>query len=252
LRRKDRPRILKERPIRSFLSERTTLILEKPLLVRKEEGSVEATGRHRSVFGLTRESRPEPLKGVRGFVARARPEQIGLQKPHTHLSYEGQSKLDYCVECLSKHSQAGSVLMREAVQRAEAGSPSDPGVLEKVRGAVKELVGFEDDSDTVKNERISGLNTAARELRKLIYLKRAEIGGASLGDLREIKGMMDKLVDATYTVRTSEECIGCTVEELCGGNLECVTFVERAAKSVKDPAEFRKILEQARAKYGRG
>jgi len=229
LRRKDRPRILKERPIRSFLGERPTLILEKPLLDRE---------------------RRSPSK--EGLVARARPEQTGLQKSHTHLSYEGQSKLDYCVECLSKHSQAGSVLMREAVQRAEAGSPSDPGVLEKVRGAVKELVGFEDDSDTVKNEKVSTLNSLSRTLRKFIYAKKAEIGGASLADLREIKDMVDKLVDATYTVRTSEECIGCTAETLCGGNLECVEFIERAAKSVKDPEEFRKILKEAREKYRRG
>ena len=181
-----------------------------------------------------------------GFVPKTKP------KPHTHLSYEGQSKVDYCQECLSKHGQTAKVLMREALQRAKAGSPSDSGVLEKVRGAVEELVGFEDDSDTVENEKVSTLNSAARDLRKLIYAKGAEVGTANLEDLREIKGMIDKLVDVTYQVRASEECVGCTVEELCGGNLECVEFIEKAAKTVKDPAEFRKILRQAREKYRRG
>ena len=179
-------------------------------------------------------------------MARATP------KSHTHLSYEGQSKLDYCIECCTKHGQTSSVLMREAIQRAEAGSPSDLGVQEKVRGAVKELTGFEDDSDTVKNEEVSVLNSAARDLRKLIYESKAEVGGATLEDLREIKGMVDQLVDASYKVRSSEECIGCTVEELCGGDLACVEFVEKAAKSVKDPKEFESVIREAREKYRRG
>ena len=183
---------------------------------------------------------------ISGFVARARP------KSHTHLSYEGQTGLDYCVECLSKHGQTAKVLMREAIQRAQVGSPSDLGVLEKVRGAVEELVGFEDDSDTVKNEKVSTLNNLSRTLRKLIYAKKAEIGGGSLEDLREIKDMLDKLVDVTYQVRASEECIGCTVEELCGGDIACVEFVEKAAANIKDPSEFEKIIREAREKYRRG
>jgi len=177
-------------------------------------------------------------------------------KPHEHLSYEGQSELDYCIECAVKHSQTAKVLMREAIQRAQAGSPSDKGVQEKVRGVVEELVGMEDDTGSramyVANEKISTLNKSARILRKYIYGKGAEVGTATIVDLREIKDMIDKLVDVTYQVRESEQCIGCTVEDLCGGNLECVEFVENAAKNVKDPEEFRKILNQAREKYKRG
>ena len=237
---KDRPKILKERPIRSFLRERSTLIIDRPLL-----GSHKASSKEEPIEAR-RSRRPEPPKEVSGFVARARP------KSHTHLSYEGQSKLDYCVECCSKHSQTAKVLMREAIQRAQVGSPSDLGVLEKVRGAVEELVGFEDDSDTVKNEKVSTLNNLSRTLRKLIYAKKAEIGGGSLEDLREIKDMLDKLVDVTYQVRASEECLGCTVEELCGGDLACVEFVEKAAANIKDPSEFQRIIRQAREKYRRG
>ena len=181
-----------------------------------------------------------------------RPPEKVEPRPHTHLSYAGQSGLDYCVECAVKHSQTAKVLMREALQRAEAGSPSDKGVQKKVRGVVEELVGMEDDTDTVQNDKIATLNSLARTLRKFIYGKAAEVGTASVEDLREIKGLVDKLVDATYQVRVSEECIGCTVEELCGGNLECVAFIEQATKNVKDPNEFRKILRQARAKYRRG
>ena len=238
MRRKDRPRLLKERPIRSLLGERPTLIIEKPLLGSspvKEEASRR--------YGFRR------LLRRKKFVERPNP------KEHSHLSYEGQSELDYCLECIcNRHGPTGKTLMKEALQRARAGSPSDPGVIEKVRGVVDELAGIEDDSDTVKNEKVEALNDLARTLRKHIYATKADIGGASLDDLREIKGMMDKLVDAAYQVRMSEEgpCIGCSVEELCGGNLECVKFVEKAAKGVKDPEEFQTIIREAREKYRRG
>lgn len=245
LRRKDRPRLLKERPLRSFLGERSTLIIERPLL--GSGSSVKESVEHKRI-GPRSVGRQEPSKEVSGFVAHATP------KSHTHLSYEGQSELSYCVECGVKHSQTAKVLMREAIQRAEAASPSSIGVMEKVRGVVEELCGFEDDTEQTgpdQNMEVTSLNTAARSLRKFIYTTRAEVGGASLEDLHEIKSMVDKLVDKTYRVRLNEQCIGCTVEELCGGNLECVEFVERAASSVKDPAEFQRVLSEARERYGR-
>jgi len=181
-----------------------------------------------------------------GLASKAKP------KPHTHLSYERQSELDYCIECLSnKHGPAAKSLMKEALQRARSNGPSSPGVIEKIRAVNEELVGFELDSNTVQNEKVATLNNLSRTLRKFIYAKRAEVGGASLEDLREIKEMTDKLVDASYQVRISEECIGCSVEELCGGNLECVEFIEKAAKTVKDPERFKAILEEARKRYGK-
>jgi len=241
LRKKDRPKLLKERPIRSFLGERPTLILEKPLM------------RSRGASSVKEEEDDESKRlGLRRLQSPKRIAEGPKSKEHSHLSYGGQSELDYCIECSVKHSQTAKVLMREALQRAEAGSPSSLGVQEKVRGVVEELVGMEKDTDTVKNEKVSTLNSATRTLRKFIYAKKAEVGAASLEDLREIKELVDKLVDATYTVRMSEECIGCKVEDLCGGNLECIEFVERAAKSVKNPIEFRKILKEAREKYRRG
>jgi len=234
--RKDRTKILKERPIRSFLSERTTLILEKPLLGYREASEEKEP------------PRPPSMEPVLKIESVDRPKL----KEGSHLSYGGQSEVDYCLECSVKHSQTAKVLMREALQRAEATSPSSLGVQEKIRGVVEELVGMEDDTDTVKNEKVSTLNSLSRTLRKFIYANKAEIGVASLEDLREIKDMVDKLVDATYAVRMSEECIGCKVENLCGANVECVEFVEKAAKNVKDQEEFRKILDQARQKYGHG
>jgi len=171
------------------------------------------------------------------------------RKP-TGRSYEGQTELSYCVECCIKHSQTAKVLAREALQRAEADMPSSPGVQEKVRGVVEELAGFEDDSDTVENEKVVALNTMARALRKYIYTTGAEIGRASITDLRRMKSMVDQLVEATYLVRKGEEtCVGCTVEEICGGNLECVEFLTEAAKKARSPKEFEEFMEEARRRY---
>lgn len=262
MRRKDRPGIFKRRPLRSFLSERPTLIIERPLLGSRKVPGVKEEAVEGKRYGLFRRlgGRPSEVdskfeRGRKEFVERPKP------KEHSHLSYEGQSKLSYCLECLQKHGQGGKIQMREAVQRAEAGSPSDPGVQEKVRGVVEELIGFELDSDQRPppgiprdmwhvNENVSELNSSARLLRKIIYGKGAEVGTASLEDLREIKGFIDGLVDATYQVRASEECIGCTIESVCGVNVECVEFVQKAVKDVKDPIQVRKILRQARERYG--
>ena len=178
-------------------------------------------------------------------VSKAKP------KPHSHEPYTG--KLDHCIQCAVKHSQTAKVLAREALQRAEADSPSDMGVQAKIRGVVEELSGLEDDTDTVAKgedaDKVRQLNATGRTLRKHIYATRAEIGGADLETLKEIKGMVDQLVDATYRVRKS--CVACTVEELCGGNLECVEFLEKAYKRVKSVEEFQEFISEARARYGK-
>jgi DNA-directed RNA polymerase subunit F len=167
-------------------------------------------------------------------------------------SFKGQSDIGYCIECSLKHSQTAKVLMREALQRAEAGKPRDPGVQEKVRGVVEELCGLEDDTMTVSSEMVSALNTSARELRKFIYTKGAEMGKASLEDLKEIKGMVDQLVEASYTVRAAEECPQCDVESVCEGNIECMQFLIDAADKAKSPEEWARFLEEAKEKYKQG
>lgn len=131
----------------------------------------------------------------------------------SHLSFEGQSELDYCIECAVKHSQTAKVLMREALQRAEADTPRTEGVKEKVRGVVEELSGMEDDTKAEKNEKVIQLNSAVRELRKHIFSTQAEIGGADLETLKEIKQKLDGLVDEIYKVREQEEpCPTCVIK----------------------------------------
>lgn len=103
-------------------------------------------------------------------------------------------------------------MIREALQRAEANGPNTEGVKEKVRGVVEELSGMEDDTNTTKSDAVTGLNTSARDLRKHIYSSQAEIGGASVEQLQDVKDQVDVLVDKTYEVRElEEECPTCIV-----------------------------------------
>lgn len=165
----------------------------------------------------------------------------------SHLSYEGQSKVDYCIECSVKHSQTAKVLMREALQRAEADDPSSEAVQEKVRGVIEELTGMEDDTDTVENENVRALNAAARELRKDIYSSKAEIGGTNLDTLREFKEKIDALVDQAYKVREEEEvCVSCVAPAVCLGDKSCEAELERAATQGKE--EFNRVVEELRSR----
>ena len=165
-------------------------------------------------------------------------------------SFEEQSDVDYCIECSVKHSQTAKILMKEALQRAEAGDPSLEGVQEKVRVAVEELCGLEDDTTTVKNEMVTTLNTLSRELRKFIYTTGAEMGKASLEQLRDIKGMVDQLVDTSYTVRAAEDCPACNIESICGGDIACMQFLIDAADKADNAEQWEIFLQEAQDRYG--
>ena len=51
------------------------------------------------------------------FTSPTPPAELASEmKPKSgHLSYEGQSKVDYCLECCEKHGQTAKVLLREAI-----------------------------------------------------------------------------------------------------------------------------------------
>jgi len=133
----------------------------------------------------------------------------------SHLSFEGQSKVSYCLECGEKHGNTAKVFLREALQRATVDGPESEGVMEKVRGIVEELTGYEADTNVEATlyPKIASLNSMARELRKSIFASQAEIGGATMDDLEQIKKDIDHLVDETYNARQTEECPTCKIKE---------------------------------------
>lgn len=169
-----------------------------------------------------------------------------LEKNMSHLSHEGQSKIDYCIECAVKHSQTSKVLMREAIQRARRNGAHSEGVKEKVRGAVEELTGMEDDTNVTQeeNKNVAALNTAARDVRKFIHSTQAEIGGASLEQLGEIKEKTDWLVEYAYKVRESEEaCPTCIVESEEAPSTK-INLEEYGSKAKEKRKQFLEELQQ--------
>jgi len=130
----------------------------------------------------------------------------------SHLSYEGQTKESYCIECAEKHGQTAKVYMREGLQRAEAcNCTNSEGVLEKVRGVLEELAGIEADTQTTENEEVTALNTVAREIRKQIFAMQAEIGQANMDQLHALSEVISRLVDKTYEVRQKVDCPTCKI-----------------------------------------
>ena len=166
----------------------------------------------------------------------------------SHLSFEGQSKVSYCLECSEKHGQTAKILLREALQRATADGPDSEGVVEKVRGVVEELSGFEDDTNTVENPKVSVLNNMAREIRKTIYASQAEIGGATMDILEQVKKDLDHLVDETYNVRQTEECPTCKIEVKTEKAVEKAPSLDEYGKSVSE--KRRQFLEEIRGVVG--
>lgn len=134
----------------------------------------------------------------------------------SHLSFEGQSKVSYCLECSEKHGQTAKVLLREALERAETNGVNTEGVMEKMRGVVAELTGMEDDTtlnrkpDNEAEEKVIELHIEARDIRKEIYASKCEIGGCEVEILREITQRLDDLVDEVYRARQTYECPNCT------------------------------------------
>lgn len=133
--------------------------------------------------------------------------------------------------------------MREALQRAVVDGPDSEGVVEKVRGVVEELSGFEVDTNTVENPKVSLLNTMAREIRKSIYASQAEIGGATMDVLEQVKKDIDHLVEETYNVRQTEECPTCKIEA------KAEEVAEKAVKKAPSLDEYGKGVSEKRRQF---
>ena len=143
----------------------------------------------------------------------SRPPQV-VEKPEYGAeakSYEGQSDESYCLECIVKHSQSAAMAMTEAIQRAEAGDPALEGVKEKVKAAVRQLTGIEEDAGNVSEPAVRALDTMGRSIRKYVYTTGAEIGKASKEQLYETQNLIEELVNASYLAREVQEgdCPGC-------------------------------------------
>ena len=104
----------------------------------------------------------------------------------------------YCLECVHKHINTANVLIREALQRFDAKEPPDR-VLEKVRAAVAELTGAEDDSKFATGK-VAEINKRIRDLRRHIWEKGYEFEVPSRDALLEIGGNIQDILKDIYNI----------------------------------------------------
>jgi len=108
----------------------------------------------------------------------------------------GVSEEHYCYDCASKHLGTAKILLREALQRAVKGEPRE-AVLEKVRGAYEELMGAEDDTQSLSDERTKQINSMIRDTRKWFY-DTGVIVESDKDKIAEALRRVDKLNDEVY------------------------------------------------------
>ena len=106
--------------------------------------------------------------------------------------------------CLVKHSSTAKELLKEAIDRS---LKSGQGVEDKVRKAVDELNGMDDDlpqgedlPDEIQ-ERFDHMDAERRDIRKQIYAKNLDVSGGSKKELREIQGRVSGLLDYAYDTK---------------------------------------------------
>lgn len=71
-------------------------------------------------------------------------------EPLSGRSFEGQSNESYCVECIEGHTMLALTEMRHALDRYRSAGQMTPGVSEKVRVALAEIMGIEEDAHNLE------------------------------------------------------------------------------------------------------
>lgn len=69
-----------------------------------------------------------------------------MEKPADGRSFSGQTEESYCVECIEGHTMTSLTEMRHAIDRYRTAGKMTEGVSEKVRVAIAELMGIEEDA----------------------------------------------------------------------------------------------------------
>lgn len=138
------------------------------------------------------------------------------EKPKTGKTFQGQTDEAYCLECLEGHIMNAKTELRHAIDRFRTSKEMSPGVVEKVRVAIQELQGINED---VKNtldadpQIKKGLDDILNEVRWI----RKEFGVSGRGltrglgtqkDLEELRDRVDKLQEVSYDL--ADDCPSCS------------------------------------------
>lgn len=139
------------------------------------------------------------------------------EKPETGKTYPEQSNEAYCLECIEGHTMGGQTEMRHAIDRYRTAGKMTQGVTEKVRAAIKEIVGINEDvknTEDASPEVKEGLNQILDEVRWIrkefgISGRGLTRGRGDMTDLEELRGRITKMNLKAYEL--VEQCPSCKI-----------------------------------------
>jgi len=163
------------------------------------------------------------------------------------VSFQGQSRVSYCLECLQKHSYKALGLAEEALSFSRPKGEITEPAREKIRKAIKELVTAEDDlgvesRDEEINNRLKNIGIMMRDIRKWAWSVNLPTTQKDIAYVEELVNRLRYLaeyVDATaelyYKKFPEEECPVCKI----------VDELEEFIKEKKKEKEAEKLVENA-------
>lgn len=242
-------RILLERPLlegplrrRLFANPSNPPVQETPSGVR-QESSVELETKPET------KSSPATKKSISTLPI----EKTEPAKPDSGKSFSGQSDEAYCHECIEAHIMNAKTELRHALDRFRTSKEMSPGVVEKVRVAIQELQGINED---VKNTRdvdpqikkgLDGILDEVRWIRKEFGVSGRGLtrGLGTQKDLEELRDRVDKLQDVSYDL--ADDCPSCSEAVGLGWSLNLAKQLNmpNADQLVKDVEDEKVSTEEA-------
>lgn len=137
-------------------------------------------------------------------------------RPDSGKTSSNQTDEAYCMECIEGHIMHAKTELRHALDRFRTSKEMNTGVVEKVRVAIQELQGIDEDVKNTKDatpQVKEGLDNILNEVRWI----RKEFGVSGRGltrgigtqkDLEELRDRIDKLQEVSYDL--VDECPSCS------------------------------------------
>lgn len=130
------------------------------------------------------------------------------ERPEDGRSFSGQTQESYCVECIEGHTMTALTEMRHAIDRYRTAGKMTEGVSEKVRVAIAELMGIEEDAKNTSNATPAvkaGIDNILNQVRWV----RKEYGVSGIGltvgqgeeqDLLNLRDKIQRIQNEAYTL----------------------------------------------------
>ena len=183
-----------------------------------EDGPLRRMLRARKEGTLEKEVAPKTEEPLKSGAHETLVDYEVIIKPETGKTFSEQSNESYCLECTEGHTMAALTEMRHAIDRARtANGKMTSGVVEKVRVAIAEITGINEDvknTEDASPEVKEGLNQILDEVRWIrkeygISGRGLTRGKGDLADLEELRGRITKLNLKAYEL--VEKCPTCKV-----------------------------------------